>query len=63
MIAKIMVLNLQEELKVFDSAIENRTKKDDLNSPIIASAIKITLLLDVLFDSEEFKKLKSLGLI
>lgn len=63
MIAKIMVLNLQEELKVFDLAIENRTKKDDLNSPIIASAIKITLLLDVLFDSEEFKKLKSLGLI
>jgi len=63
MIAKIMVLNLQEELKVFDSAIENRTKKDDLNSPIISSAIKITLLLDVLFDSEEFKKLKSLGLI
>jgi hypothetical protein len=63
MTAKELLLGLQEELEEFELAIVNRTEKDDLDSPIIASAIKITLLLKVLHASHEYKKLKSLGLI
>lgn len=63
MIAKELIRGLQDELNEFDLAIVNRTEKDDLESPIITSATKIVLLLAVLFETDEFKKLKSLGLI
>jgi len=63
MSTKTLVNELRSELADFELCLLNDSDPTDCNAPAMCSAINIAGLLNVLFESSEFNKLKMMGLI